>query len=308
MTTPTVASFPEAGSALPVHAVTGENVGGPALPVYVVNDRPTLGQKARRVKVIADSDLRINGGQYWLEGRPFAIPVIADLTGNDEGNVPIPVYVVHGSLNPNPPHWSTLGGTIAPSHIAAWTPKGAASLAASYVQYGTLGTGLTVGVAPTLNNGWLFDGSTQYLDTGIIPINTQVQSVGFVFSGFSDTTLYQSPFGSRTAPSGRSLEMTIGTTGDNETYYANGNLNATPGRVASGVVIIAGNSAYLNGVLQTTVGAWTGTSLYTMYLGCLNNAGAAAQFAGITMVAFVYYDIALTAPQVASLNTAMGAL
>lgn len=222
--------------------------------------------------------------------------------------LPIPIGTNAGVGGTVAPHWSTLGGTIAAANIAAWTPKGATSLASSYVQYGSLGTGLVVGIAPTLSNGWLFNGSTQYLDSGITPVNTQVQSVAVRFSGIAVTLFYQEIFGSRTADPGRALEMTVGTSGDDSTYYSNGDKLGKIGAITSGIVIIAGNTVYLNGVSQGTCGAWTGTSLYTIYLGAMNNAGTAGSFGGITMAAFAYYNIALSAPQVALLNTALGAL
>lgn len=105
---------------MPVHAVTGDSIGGAAIPVYVVSDgRPTLGQPPRRVKVITDADLTINGGNYWIEGRPAAMPVVSVTSGGDEGNVAISVYVVSGSLNPTPYYQSVLA-THAANLIAYW--------------------------------------------------------------------------------------------------------------------------------------------------------------------------------------------
>lgn len=56
--------------------------------------------------------------------------------------------------------------------VAAYQPIGAASLAASYVNLANPGTyDAAPGVAPTWASatGWTFNGSTQYLTTGITP-------------------------------------------------------------------------------------------------------------------------------------------
>lgn len=208
------------------------------------------------------------------------------------------------------PHWSTLGGTIADSHIAAWTPKGAASLAASYVQYGTFGTGLTVGVAPTFDTaqGWIFDGSSQYLNTNIIPNNTQTQTVAIRYSGFVVDGNYRAPFGARTVYPSRTLEVVVGTTGDNQTYWGDGTSLGIPGRITSGIIIIAGGTRYLNGVNRGTTPGWAGASIENIYIGAESNGGGPIQYAGMVTVEFVYYDLAFNSTQVGLLNTAILAL
>lgn len=71
---------------------------GPAIPVWLYLTQPPgsiqSGAYTKRVKIIGDPDLIWNGGQYWLEGRPFVMPVMLDPTGFDEGNIAIPVYIV----------------------------------------------------------------------------------------------------------------------------------------------------------------------------------------------------------------------
>ena len=64
--------------------------------------------------------------------------------------------------------WYLAGG--APAPIAAYQPKGAASLAASYVNLANPGTyDAAPGVAPTHASatGWTFNGNTQYLTTNV---------------------------------------------------------------------------------------------------------------------------------------------
>lgn len=105
MNTPTVPTNPQAGPAQSVIVVTdAESQGGPALPVYGWTGQPSDGRsvvgKRMRVKVITAADLRINGGAYWLEGRPFALPVSSLATGEStqEGNIAVAVYIVGGAL------------------------------------------------------------------------------------------------------------------------------------------------------------------------------------------------------------------
>ena len=107
MTTPTVPTKPEAGPAQSVVVVTDTQVQcGPAIPVYGYPGLPPDGRSiegavAMRVKVITDSDLIINGGKYWLEGRPFAVPVssqVSNFPAANDGGVAIPVYLCGGSL------------------------------------------------------------------------------------------------------------------------------------------------------------------------------------------------------------------
>ena len=72
--------------------------------------------------------------------------------------------------------WYLSGGIPAANCLAAYTPLGAASLAASYDNNAAPGNGLadgtydcTLGVVPgwAAGTGWTFDGATQYLNTGL---------------------------------------------------------------------------------------------------------------------------------------------
>lgn len=79
-----------------------------------------------------------------------------------------------------------LAGGVTP--IAAYQPKGSSSLAASYINLISPGTfDAAPGVAPTWDavNGWTFNGSTQYLTTGIIPTTNQAYSMMVRFQNWS---------------------------------------------------------------------------------------------------------------------------
>ncbi len=96
---------PDGGSAIPVVVVMDTTIeGGPAIPIWGFanppeDGRPVIGQPARRVVLISDTDLIQNGGKFWLDGRVSALPTASIVGGIDEGNIPIAVYLV-GSGHP----------------------------------------------------------------------------------------------------------------------------------------------------------------------------------------------------------------
>ena len=87
----------------------------------------------------------------------------------------IPVLAKRRRHKISPTNWdpNALGLSI----WAAYEPKGAASLAASYVDLSGNGNDAAPGVAPTLSSGWVFNGGTQYLTTTFAPANDQNQAV-----------------------------------------------------------------------------------------------------------------------------------
>lgn len=204
------------------------------------------------------------------------------------------------------PHWSTLGSTIDPSHIAAWTPKGAASLAASYTQYGTLPSSFAVGIAPTLSaGGWAFNGSSQYLKTGIIPTDITwsvfAQYTGLVASEFVTIVGAQ-----ESASKGLLLQVSGGALG---MAVQNGNIvNNTP-NFLNGNFGIAGLTPYRDGVADSnTVSAGGTPSTIELYIGAANVSGSPVVHSDLTISAIAIYNNTLTAPQVLALATAMAAL
>jgi len=87
--------------------------------------------------------------------------------------------------------WVVAGKTC----VAAYQPKGAADIAASYVNLASPGTyNAAPGTAPTWDatSGWIFNGSTQYLTTGVIPTVFNTWTVIVRFSNVSGgaTTIY----------------------------------------------------------------------------------------------------------------------
>ena len=142
--------------------------------------------------------------------------------------------------------WWTARGTLANVDTAgAWAAKGAASLAASYLRLAGVEGNANLdpvvvggGVAPTFDPllGWLWNGLTQYLLTGIVPGNNW--SVIVKFSLVPDATL-RCPYGSRTLAS-NGMEMRIGTPGR---YYAYG-ASRTLAVMSAGTMAIGGVKTY----------------------------------------------------------------
>lgn len=193
--------------------------------------------------------------------------------------------------------WYTAGG--APTPVAAYQPIGAASLAASYVNLANPGTNdAAPGTAPTwaAGTGWTFNGTSQYLNTGITP--TAGYSAIVRFSGSS-----------------ADVAMIVGATGyfgiwpqysPGTGYYQVGaGFQSTTGKT-SGVMCTVGNGAssqgYYNGAADGA--AFTATS---PAFGPITIAGTNGFWPG-DVQAVAIYNTALTAGQVAAITSAMQAL
>lgn len=200
------------------------------------------------------------------------------------------------------PWWNPDGATPA-ANTGAWLAKGAASLAASYLNLGLLGfpdidPAVVGGVAPAwaAGTGWTFDGIGQYLITGYIPpmtVSVLVQFTGAVGGG--------SMF-SAAAPLGllRILNPWFG-----NHYFSHGNEAGMAGNIAAGNFCVTPNQAYRDGLGEAALTGLTADATGNLEIAC--HPGP-SYFAGYTCVAFMMTDISLTAPQVWARATAMAAL
>jgi hypothetical protein len=203
--------------------------------------------------------------------------------------------------------WYLSGGVSAANCIAAYQPKGAASLAASYDNLAGASYDAAPGVAPTFDaeTGWTFNGSTQYLDTGVDPVNDQTWSMIVRYSG-ATTVNYVAICGTRI---GGGTAFAIEPNSPDGVYYASGGFVAKATGVAAGNLAIAGTKAYRNGVdegltLGVSAGDWA-----SVLIGCFRDTGGApAQFCAASVQAIAIYDVTLTADQVAAITAAMGDL
>jgi hypothetical protein len=170
--------------------------------------------------------------------------------------------------------WWLAGG--APAPVAVFQPKGAASLAASYINLVNPGTyDATAPVtAPTLDaTGWVF-ASNAWLDTGITLSNPS--------SGWSAAVQFANVGGANQAPllgvqndaGTRSFGLRPYRTTGVVTYDNSYFLNVSP-QLAAGTIGIAGNQGYRNGTADGgTVSYFSWTPFHTIYIASAKNSSA----------------------------------
>lgn len=202
--------------------------------------------------------------------------------------------------------WYLAGGISAANCVAAYQPKGAASLAASYVNLVSPGTyDAAPGVAPTwaAGTGWTFNGSSQYLATGVIPVGT-------TWSAFIQ-------FSNRTSGGNRWLFGVLGgalafgvvpALFSGFIQYYNGNSVLGSAAVASGNLGVAGLVGYLNGTSSGSITSGSPTYTQGVFIGALNSAGTPQSYIACNVQAVAIFNSTLTPAQVAILAVAMAAL
>jgi len=207
--------------------------------------------------------------------------------------------------------WYSAGVVPVVNCVAAYQPKGAADIAASYVNLANPGTNNAApGTAPAhdVTNGWVFNGGTnsRYLKTGIIPDSMYTIIVRFSNQAPSGTYVCGQYAGGN---AGKQTIIMAKYTDNNATFYYGSGYKSTPGIVA-GIMCLAGATGYINGLpVVTEISTWNAAkTAYQIYIGCVNNAGSAQSFAVVNVQAFAIYNITLTDPQVATLTAAMAAL
>lgn len=195
--------------------------------------------------------------------------------------------------------------------VAAYQPKGAASLAASYVNLANPGTNdAAPGTAPTLGaDGWAFvTASSQYLDTGVIPANGYTMIVRC--SNWLDTGGTQWMCGVDSASDAKFYLCPEFTTA--QRIYGSGQfvLTAGPALGSPCVMAIAGQQPYYDGVADgSTVGAWGAAQTRSIFIGADQQNGGGAGFYWTGHIqAMAIYSGTLTAGEISALTTRMNAL
>ena len=214
------------------------------------------------------------------------------------------VRVMAGKPSAGGDWWDPLGEGLCV--VAAYQAKGAASLAASYTDLSGSGHDAGVGVAPTWgsSDGWIFNGSTQYLTTTFVPAEDHSQSIIVQFSSAVGDAGYL--VGSDQAANREFgiLPLYLGT----QVRYWNGNDTPVAPKLAAGNLAVAGAQGYRSGSAEGgAIPAWAGASSMPLYIGCNNNAGA-GEFLAVKIQALAIYDSTLTSDQVAAVAAAMAAL
>lgn len=176
--------------------------------------------------------------------------------------------------------WWLAGG--APTPVAVYQPKGAASLAASYVNLVNPGTyDAALGTAPTLDaSGWVFvTASSQWLDTTIV-MQTGYSSL-VRFSGATNGLRYA--IGSYSASPDKFYQIGpdltfLGTTA--VMFGAGAYVQRTP-VLAGGVLAIAGQQPYRDGAADgAVIAAGSGFPAYSLTIGVRNGASRFGYFSG----------------------------
>jgi hypothetical protein len=196
--------------------------------------------------------------------------------------------------------WWLSGGISAANCIAAYQAKGAASYAASLVNLANPSTyDLTTAAAPTWNTatGWTDDDASKYLLSGLTwhTVNTVIiKFANGVASYPVDRTLIGAADG---------FNVIRGSSTDR--YYQNGNNWLTvSGCLTDGVMAIANDEAYVNGVTDGAIstGVISPSPVYILNNPNVNRGGLC------DVIAVAFYNIELTTEQVAAVGTAMGLL
>lgn len=201
--------------------------------------------------------------------------------------------------------WWLEGGVTAGQCAAAYQPIGAASLAASYSNLNNPGTNdAAPGVAPTWDatNGWIFNGLTQYLTTGIVPASGWsmiVRFSNFVVGGYGGWLCGSVNTGNTYLALSPNLALS-----SNVLYGEGSYLYVSPAMTA-GNLAVAGQQGYRNGSADGgAIGAWSGTGI-EIYIGDVNGFSAkSAEY----IQALAIYNINLSAAQVSAIYTAMAGL
>lgn len=215
--------------------------------------------------------------------------------------------------------WWLSGGIAAANCLAAYTPKGAASLAASYDNNAAPGNGLPDGTydayvvtnAPGFNttDGWIMGRtSLQFLMTAIVT-NTGYSAIGR-FSDVNPITgnVIHSLFGGRNASGTQRFFVQPWRSffGSIEHVYGYGAQFLRPLQYTSGTMALCGGNGYINGAFDyATGGAYTGGATFSIGIEGYN---ASSNPFGGKIQAIAVYNVTLTATQVAAVSTAMMAL
>jgi hypothetical protein len=207
--------------------------------------------------------------------------------------------------------WWLSGGISAANCLAAYQPKGAASLAASYVNLANSGTyDLTTANAPTWAEatGWTFNGTSAHLLTGIT--STLTAGTGSILCRFADADTNNAVIlGARNSAGTDTRYYLIPWYAVDDAAYGLATLQARGSRVTTGTMAIAGLTPYLDG---SPNGANLSGTPFAMgaglAIGALNTAGSLSNYCAAKVYAVAVYAVTITADQVAAVTTAAGAL
>jgi hypothetical protein len=205
--------------------------------------------------------------------------------------------------------WYLAGGVALANVQRVYQPKGAASLADSYINLISPGTGNAApGTAPLFDNfnGWRFNGAlNQYLTSGFALTGACSVIIKYSWAtGANNNVLV----GGRTGAAANGMFVQPYAV-SNRVGYTNGStVNLAP-QLASGVLAIAGANGYRDGTAEvTTLAPASNTTTRNAYIGALNGDNAMIVPVTANIQALAMYNTILTAAQVAAITAAMNAI
>ena len=214
-------------------------------------------------------------------------------------------YVLGRGAGSAAANWWEAGG--ATNCVAAHQPKGAASLAASYVNLANPGTyDAAPGVAPTWDaaGGWTFNGTSQYLTTGVVPASGWSMIVRYTDASTATADRYI--IGSFSTNARFAIQYQ--TFGSSRRYSYGSATVEKAATATSGVIALVAANGYFNGLLDATgSGAFTGTG-QVIFIASWNINGVPSTYFSGKILALAIYSATLSAAQVAAVTAAMAAL
>lgn len=176
----------------------------------------------------------------------------------------------------------------------AYQPRLAASLAASYVNLVSPGTGNLPGTGTPLAwnaiDGWIGDGATTYLQTGLTPTSAWSMLVWYS----NDPTAHSHYLGG-CQKTGNTRLFIAPYVNTNNIQFAQGAALSVAGYNVSGCLAVSGQQGYKNGVaIGGAITAGTNPAI-EFYIGALNNNGAVLLPYGGSIQAFALKTTAASA-------------
>ena len=203
--------------------------------------------------------------------------------------------------------WYLAGGISASACVAAYQPKGAASLAASYINLANPGTyDAAPGVAPTWasSTGWTFNGTSQYLKTGIVP--STGWSAIIRFDSLVATGSFQYLLGMDDA-AGKGFHIAADTTLSANSWRNPSAINYSRS-AGAGVLAMNATTAFVDG--SAVPGSFSGTvPSVAVFVGARNRLGEGlGAYTKGNIVGAAIYNVSLSAAQIGAVTAAMQAL
>jgi hypothetical protein len=154
--------------------------------------------------------------------------------------------------------------------------------------------------------GWTFNGSTQYLTTGITPAQGWSMIIRFNTLANVDSIIAGSQ-ATGGAPTTQFMIIPRASGGATRVYRNGSDLSISGGKT-SGVAAVAGASAYLDGAAETGSMANALSGAQPIFIGSRNNGGTASAFSNVVIVAFAIYNRTLSGAEISAETTLMNAL